>query len=90
MKLISVERSLQIFNKKNRELVAEYPVTLELDFLKQIVKEIKHDKLLYRPYSLNKSQATKLLTNLKLNMMMEMKTYLYVLDCSSNYDRINT
>ena len=90
MKLISVERSLQIFNKKNRELVAEYPVTLELDFLKQIVKGIKHDKLLYRPYSLNKSQATKLLTNLKLNMMIEMKTYLYVLDCSGNYDRINT
>ena len=86
MKLLGVERSLTIYNRKNNELVVEYPIELELDMLKLIVKGIKHDELLYRTYRLNKSQVKKLLTNLNLDVMIEMKTYRYFLDCSGIYD----
>jgi hypothetical protein len=86
MKLLKVERSLQIFDKKSEELIAEYPVNVELEPLRNIVKPIKNDDPLYRPYALSKVQVKKLLANMSLHLMIEMKTYHYFLDCSGIYD----
>lgn len=86
MKLISVERSLQVFYRKNDELVIEYPVEMELDILKHVVKGMKNDEQLYRNYHLNKSQTIKILSKLNLCMKVEMKTYRYFLDCTGIYD----
>ncbi|WP_426667005.1 DUF7683 domain-containing protein [Mucilaginibacter sp. McL0603] len=86
MKLISVERSLQVFDKKSEELVIEYAVTLDLDSIIKIVKPLKSDPKLYRPYALSQLQIKKLLAKINLDLIMEMKTYHYFLDCSGIYD----
>jgi hypothetical protein len=39
MKLLSIERSVAIFDKKTEKLLKEYPVELELSILKEIVKQ---------------------------------------------------
>jgi len=86
VKLLSVDRSLEIFDKKSNELVAEYPIKLELEILSGIVKKIKNDELLYRQYNLSKRQTKILLTYLNLDLMIEMKSYRYFLACSGNYN----
>jgi len=86
MKLLSVERWLQIFDKKSHELMAEHPVNVETERLRQIVKPMKGDELLYRPYALSKLQIKRLLANMDLHLLIELKSYHYFLDCTGIYD----
>lgn len=86
MKLISVERSIQVFYRKSDELVIEYPLQIELDILKQIIKGMKNDKQLYLSYHLSKSQTIKILSMINLDVKVEMKTYRYFLDCTGIYE----
>jgi hypothetical protein len=85
MKLLSVERSVAIFDKKTEKLLKEYPVELELSILKEIVKQGKNDELLYSPYKLNKHQVEKLFKKIGINMLIETKSYYYSLECYGNY-----
>lgn len=86
MKLQSVERSLTLFHKKTEDLIVEYPIQLEVSVLKEIVKQRRNDNLLYCPYKLNKIQIDKLTKLLNIDLLVEMKTYGYYLECHGNYD----
>jgi hypothetical protein len=87
MELLGVERRLQIFYRKGNGLVAEYPVDLDVDILKQAIKAMKNDELLYRPYALSQSQTKRLLKNLGLDLKIERKYYRYFLDCTGIYNK---
>ncbi|MBD1395010.1 DUF7683 domain-containing protein [Mucilaginibacter glaciei] len=85
MKLLAVERTLTLFDRKNSDLVSEYPIKLEVTDLKEIVKQRKGDELLYLPYILNQSQAKSLIKRLGIELLVETKTYTYVLECNGIY-----
>lgn len=86
MKLINIERSLSIFEKKSDDLLIEFPVDLDINELKEIVHQKKHDDLLYLPYGLNKSQTNRLIKKMGINLIVELKTYIYILECHGIYD----
>jgi hypothetical protein len=86
MKLLSVERSIVVFHRKNENLVAEYPVNLDLNLIVQIVKPGKNDPLLYGVYRLSQLQTKKLLAQIGSDLIVEKKTYRYVLECTGIYD----
>ena len=86
MKLLSVERHLEIFPRKGENLVAEIPITLDIEILKAIVKSRKNDNLLYMNYGLNKHQVSHLLNLANIDMIVEYKTYRYYLSCVGVYD----
>lgn len=86
MKLLGVERILEVFEREGEALVAEYPVNLDIDILAKIVKPGIDDPLLYGHYPLGRFQTKKLLAEMNLYLMIETKTYRYFLSCFGIYD----
>ena len=86
MKLIRVERSIEIYNR-NEELISEISVDLiPFDELKEIVPPNEDDPLLYDGYVLDISQLSMLNNYLSEIIKADFTLYSYVLTCGGIYD----
>jgi len=87
MKLIGVDRVLEVYRRSDDELVSEIPLSLSLTQLKGIVTpEPFDDYNLYRPYELTFEQADKLINLAEISMNFDYELFFYVLECHGIYD----
>ena len=85
MKLLSVERSIAIFDSSCYEPIEEVNLDITLDQLKDVVVPIEDDFELYTAYKLSIDQVIKLGAYLSKPISFSPE-YLYFLQCFGNYD----
>ncbi|WP_454800708.1 DUF7683 domain-containing protein [Mucilaginibacter phyllosphaerae] len=83
--LIRVERFLGIYNRKGDDLVTEISLNVDIEALRKFIKPFNGDELFYRPLQLNKIQTKQLLKLINVDVIIEMKSYCYVLECTGVY-----
>ncbi len=86
MKLLSVERLLEVYQKNGDELISEIPLDVAVEQLKNIVVAIDDDDLLYSPYQLNPQQLEKLMRLIPEPVNVDFNSFVYVLGCTGIYD----
>ncbi|UAY55986.1 DUF7683 domain-containing protein [Arachidicoccus terrestris] len=87
MKLIAVNRVLEVYRRSDDELVSEIPLNLSLAQLKEIVTlEPADDYELYWPYKLTFEQVEKLITLAEISLNLDFKLCSYVLECHGIYE----
>jgi hypothetical protein len=87
-KLISIERTINVYNNEGDELIEEHNIDeIPFEQLKAIVVPKEDDPLLYDGYVLTEDQLKALNNIMKDNKIMpDYTTCFYVLECSGMYD----
>jgi hypothetical protein len=87
-KLISIERTINVCNSKDDELLEEHNIDdIPFEQLKTIVVPKDDDPLLYDGYVLTEDQLKALNNIMKGNKILpDYTTCFYVLECSGIYD----
>ena len=92
MKLVSVERSVCLYDNISHDITREFLLTISSDHnisvarLREIVVPQEEDPLLFEPYVLNLSQVLQLNEYLENDIDPDFKTHYYVLECTGIYD----
>lgn len=84
-KLSSVERSVQVFSKKNHELLNELKIDISLEELSKIITPKEDDPFLYEFYKLDKQQLDQILSSVNGFPKPDFKKYYYVVACFGIY-----
>ena len=84
-KITGVERSIQVFIKKNHELLSEINIDISLEELSKIVTPKEDDPFLYEFYKLDKQQLDQILSWIKDFPKPDFKKYYYVVACFGIY-----
>jgi hypothetical protein len=84
-KLIKIERTINIYNKKN-ELIREVDIEVPIDKLKEIIQPNQEDPGLYDGYKLDIEQLELLNIYLKEKIIPSFKNYSYFLITGGIYD----
>ena len=86
-RLVRVERTINVYNNKNNELIEEISVdSIPFDELKGIVPPNEDDPLLYDGYDLDIKQLEKLNTFLTEKVKPDLNQYSYILVCGGIYE----
>lgn len=84
-KLSNVERSIQVFSKKNHELLNEVNIDISLEELSKIVTPKKDDPFLDEFYKLDKQQLDQILSSVEDFPKPDFKKHYYVVACFGIY-----
>lgn len=85
-KIINIERSVNIYNNKDSELVEEILIELEVEKLKEIVVPNENDPQLYESYVLTPPQLEKINQLIPDPIEPDFSVYFYVLEATAIYD----
>lgn len=85
-KLISVERSIGVYDLATGERLYDIVLDIELDHLKRIVAPESDDPLMYEGYELDSKQLNLLIANLEQAIVPNHEKFFYVLQCLGIYD----
>ena len=87
MKLLSIERSIGIFNLSLEKRIEEIVLNVSVDQLKEIVKANDDDEdIYYDSYQLNEVQVSELNKYAARKVIPDFKKHLYLLQCFGEYD----
>lgn len=85
-KLLSVNRSLNIYDRTKKSLLNEIPIVLSLEEIKQIVEPEPDDPLLYSGYLLTEEQLKHFSSKLNEKIVVDLQSKYYVLEAIGVYD----
>jgi len=86
-KLVRVERTINVYDNKNDELLEEISIDIiPFDELKSIVPPNADDPLLYDGYDLDAIQLEKLNNYLSNKIKINFNAYSYILVCGGIYE----
>lgn len=85
-KIVEIERSVNIYQNSDSELVEEIIIEIPLEILKEIVQAKEDDPSLYEAYILNEQQLDKINQHLEKKIIPDYTQFFYVLEAAGIYD----
>ncbi|TAL45882.1 MAG: hypothetical protein EPN92_06905 [Chitinophagaceae bacterium] len=85
-KIVEIERSVNIYQNSDNELVEEIIIDIPLEKLKEIVTAKEEDPSLYEAYLLNDQQLEKINLLLEKKIEPDFTQFFYVLEAAGIYD----
>jgi hypothetical protein len=87
MKLLSIERSIGIFESNPQKLIEEVILHISTDEIKEIVTANFDDEdIYYDYYKLNENQILRLNKYAEHPITIDLDTYFYVMQCLGEYE----
>lgn len=85
-KIVEIERSVNIYQNSDSELVEEIIIGIPLETLREIVQAKEDDPSLYEAYILNEQQLEKINQHLEKKIIPDYQQFFYVLEAAGIYD----